>query len=151
MTGEVLFNQYYTDDEVVDDGLVWSKGAKQDIIANVEEILELNTKHMADDADDPDDILRIPKDVVENNKFKRVIARMKGEKGFAVDVTYQYKIGESADELYWNCRHKKIGRKEYEQILDDVGLIFDIYSIDNYYFMFLIGDDNVIYGFIGSN
>ena len=147
-TGSVIFNNFYASPDVVDNDFRADNCRLDDMVY---EIIQVNTVHLAEYAEDPTDIEELPDDVVKHSKFKRVISKMKGDKKFCVDTAYQYDIADEMNELYWNCRRKKIGRKEYEQILDDVDLIFCIYEIDGYHFMFLIGDDNVIYGFIGSN
>lgn len=145
--GEMIFNKFRTDPEMVEDCICDGESVKD----LVRDIIENNTNHMAEDAADPASIYAIPDEIVNDRKFKRVLSKIKGEKIFCADLAYQYDFHDTMDELYWDCHRKKIGRLEYAKILDDVSLVFDVYSIDNYYFMFLVGDDNYIYGFIGSN
>ena len=111
-----------------------------------DEIIGDNISHM----EDIDPVHLIDR-LVNNIKFLRLAKKMKCSKGCYIDLPETIAPAEFIDVIYdryWDFHNKRIGKVEFSKKLPKTSLIFEIFSMGGYYFTYLYGSDNVIYGFI---
>lgn len=143
---DLLFDKFYNHPNVVEDDL--RLRSNDELNDAIDELLLDNLLYVDDI--DPDKLIY---SVLSNRKFIRVVKKSKCTKGVYYDARPCADDDFVADmwETYSDFKNKRIGRLEFKKKLKDAFLSLEIYSFGEYYFVFLIGNDNVIYGFIACD
>lgn len=144
---DLLFDKFYNHPNVVVDYLILR--SNDELNDAIDELLLDNLLYVDDI--DPDKLIY---SVLSNRKFIRIVKKSKCTKGVYCDILKSYADDDFvADmlEAYSDFKNKRMGRLEFKKKLKDAFLSLEIYSLGKYFFVFLIGNDNLIYGFIACD
>lgn len=143
----LLFDRFYNHPDIVDND--FRLRSNDELDDAVDELIADNLAYMDDIS--PEILID---SILSDPKFIRVVKKSKCTKGVYCDVP-ESSMGEDFNDELWetysNFKNRHIGRIEFKKKLKGAFLTLEIYSLGEYYFVFLIGNDNVIYGFIACD
>lgn len=144
---DLLFDKFYNHPNVVDND--FRLRSNDELNDAVDELLLDNLLYV-DDIDSDELIYSI----LSNRKFIRAVKKSKCTKGVYCDAPESNMDDDFVADVwdaYYDFKNKRIGRLEFKKKLKDAFLLLEIYSFGKYYFVFLIGNNDVIYGFIACD